>query len=812
MNWHTKNDWTGYSFDTRLYPFPDELFKSLEDDGLLVSLNLHDADGVNSWEEEFPALCAALGLNDSATAAVPFDMSDLPSQLGLEDVVLQPLERLGVDFWWIDWQQGERGYGASGLKMNPTIWTSHMRSTSRQRRGSTRRSMVLSRWGGLGGHRYQVGFSGDVKDLNWHTLAYQAYFSATAANVAYTWSHDICGPQQDQELYTRWFQFGTVSSVMRMHDRGMSAGSCADDPAGPSCVLVMPWLAETAAFQAMRAALLARARLVPVLYTALREAWDSGLGAVRPMYLEYPEEQIAYLQGLGLPQFFFGGFDLLVSPVMRPADPETGLALVSLWVPPGTWVERATGLVRTGKSSGAAAAGATAAESVGVGVHAPQCPAASRAGISVDCAVSWPFDKEACLERGCCWDPEAAGRALGDTLAAPPCFLGHEAAALVAQKEADLGEVPTLVKAGAIVPELDLDPGGGRAELVGAAGKPYERLVLSCFVSGVSGGVGRFYEDDGTSTAYAATSLELGAFTWTNVKWTYDPDLGTFTVVVGAVEGGAFEGRPDARAYRVKLVNAPPPASLHLTKGGSQAHSPERVPWRRQAKRRPPFGAAEGEPSWHYDGAEATLTICLPPLPTSEPVTLVVAALFPDQAVQVQRAAAQVTAALKAREASVWAKNSSTRKLRAAAAKPAARPPLERAAAERSVGAAKQAADALLSGVRGAFRRAALAKLVLNEARLCPGEVTGQQSSGALQTLAATPARLSRAAALDPAAAGDVAGDGSAAFWELVAGLPGMVMAARREVADINATSESAWRVKHATALLRVAYDDLLLT
>ena len=42
MNWHTKNDWTGYSFDTRLYPFPDELFKSLEDDGLLVSLNLHD--------------------------------------------------------------------------------------------------------------------------------------------------------------------------------------------------------------------------------------------------------------------------------------------------------------------------------------------------------------------------------------------------------------------------------------------------------------------------------------------------------------------------------------------------------------------------------------------------------------------------------------------------------------------------------------------------------------------------------------------------------------------------------------------------
>ena len=30
------------------------------------------------------------------------------------------------------------------------------------RRGDDRRSMVLARWGGLGNHRYQVGFSGDV--------------------------------------------------------------------------------------------------------------------------------------------------------------------------------------------------------------------------------------------------------------------------------------------------------------------------------------------------------------------------------------------------------------------------------------------------------------------------------------------------------------------------------------------------------------------------------------------------------------------------------------------------------------------------
>ena len=56
-------------------------------------------------------------------------------------------------------------------------------------RGSDERAMVLARWGGLGGHRYQVGFSGDVKDVNWDTLRYQPYFSTTAANVMANTTH-----------------------------------------------------------------------------------------------------------------------------------------------------------------------------------------------------------------------------------------------------------------------------------------------------------------------------------------------------------------------------------------------------------------------------------------------------------------------------------------------------------------------------------------------------------------------------------------------------------------------------------------------
>jgi len=262
MNWHTKDDWTGYSFDPRLYPEVRDMFEDLHAYGLTTAGNIHDADGVGSWETQFDAMCTDLRLN-SSIAKVPFDIAKQDAQLALEDDVMQALEDIGFDFWWIDWQQGELTHGAKSYKMNPTIWTAHMRSTDKQRRGSDDRGMVLSRWGGLGGHRYQVGFSGDVKDVNWQTLAFQPYFSATASNVGFGyWSHDITGPETDVELYTRWFQWGAYSSIMRMHDRGMSAGGCADnDP--PTCSLVQPWKADNTHFVAMRDALRGRSALLP---------------------------------------------------------------------------------------------------------------------------------------------------------------------------------------------------------------------------------------------------------------------------------------------------------------------------------------------------------------------------------------------------------------------------------------------------------------------------------------------------------------------------------------------------------------------
>jgi alpha-glucosidase (family GH31 glycosyl hydrolase) len=78
-------------------------------------------------------------------------------------------------------------------------------------------SFVFS-WGGLGNHRYPIGFSGDTF-VRWSALAFQPHFTATAANVAYGWwSHDIGGhmfKDGTPELYLRWVQFGVFSPIFR---------------------------------------------------------------------------------------------------------------------------------------------------------------------------------------------------------------------------------------------------------------------------------------------------------------------------------------------------------------------------------------------------------------------------------------------------------------------------------------------------------------------------------------------------------------------------------------------------------------------
>ena len=98
--------WTGYSWERELFPDPEAFLAELHRRGLRVTLNVHPADGVRAFEDAYPAMAEALGRDPGGEEPIAFDITDRAFLEAYFEVLHHPLEAQGVDFWWIDWQQG----------------------------------------------------------------------------------------------------------------------------------------------------------------------------------------------------------------------------------------------------------------------------------------------------------------------------------------------------------------------------------------------------------------------------------------------------------------------------------------------------------------------------------------------------------------------------------------------------------------------------------------------------------------------------------------------------------------------------------
>ena len=321
---HSKG-WSGYTWDSTLFPDPTDFLTELHDQGLKVTLNLHPASGVQPWEAAYPEFARKMGMDPASGKYVPFDLTNRTFALNYMDLLHHPLERQGVDFWWLDWQQEGKTQVAG---VNPTWWLNYIHFTDQEHEG--KRPLLFHRWGGLGNHRYQIGFSGDTVSV-WESLAFQPWFTATAANVGYAyWSHDIGGHMPgkvDPELYARWIQFGVFSPILRTHTT--------KNPEAERRV----WAYPEPFSDVMRSAFQLRYAMQPYLYTEARRTYDTGVAFDRPLYYDYPEASEAYT---AKNEYMFGD-NLLVAPVTSPADGQTGLSTEHVWLPKGEWIEWSTG-------------------------------------------------------------------------------------------------------------------------------------------------------------------------------------------------------------------------------------------------------------------------------------------------------------------------------------------------------------------------------------------------------------------------------------------------------------------------------------
>lgn len=318
------NGWTGYSWNEDYFPDYKRFLAALHKENYHVTLNLHPSLGVRWWETPYRRMATAMGIDPEEGRVIPFEIENPVFLNAYFRELHKPYEADGVDFWWIDWQQGT----TSGLAGLDPLWSLNHYHYLDNALNHTH-GLILSRYCDYGAHRYPLGFSGDTY-MSWKTLDYIVYFTVTASNIGYTWwSHDIGGHmlgKKESELFVRFVQFGVFSPVNRLHcSNGLSMDKT-------------PWVYPNGAGQIVADWLRLRHALIPFLYSAAYRTHTEGAALVEPMYYEYPQEENAYRMKN---QYLFGG-SLLVAPVTKKSVFQ-GMAATDVWIPKGMWTDFFTG-------------------------------------------------------------------------------------------------------------------------------------------------------------------------------------------------------------------------------------------------------------------------------------------------------------------------------------------------------------------------------------------------------------------------------------------------------------------------------------
>lgn len=320
--------WTGYSWNKHLFPDYKAFLKKIQEKNLKITLNLHPADGVRYFEDCYEDMAKAMGIDPATKQRIPFDVTSDEFINNYFRILHKPYEHDGVYFWWMDWQQGTK----TALAGLDPLWSlNHYHYLDN---GLEHEPLLLSRYCGVGSHRYPLGFSGDTI-MAWESLDYIPYFTLTASNVGYTWwSHDIGAHfrgYKDDELYCRYVQFGVFSPINRLH--------CVKQEIDTK----EPWSYSNGTCEIAERFLRLRHRMLPYLYSASIKNHKLGLSLVEPMYYEYPEAPEAYRFKN---QYMFGG-ELLVAPITKKMGKDKCVAH-KVWFPEGVWTDIFTGDVYEG--------------------------------------------------------------------------------------------------------------------------------------------------------------------------------------------------------------------------------------------------------------------------------------------------------------------------------------------------------------------------------------------------------------------------------------------------------------------------------
>lgn len=313
------NGWTGYSWNKKLFPNYKKFLKQLHDMNLKVTLNLHPAEGVRWFEDCYEKFALSMGLNPKDEKRIEFDFTNTQFINSYFSIIHKPYERDGVDFWWIDWQQGDK----SKIPGLDPLWAlNHYHFLDHAK--NHRNGLILSRYAGIGSHRYSLGFSGDTY-ITWDTLNFLPYFTSNATNVGFTnWSHDIGGHQcgeMDFELYVRLVQLGVFSPILRLHCQTTEI------------MTKEPWLYKNGAGHIALDFFRLRHKMIPLLYTMSYRNHYYFEPLIMPLYYEVND-----IRSFEYKNEYIFAKDMIVIPITSKLD-ESGIAKTKGYLPKGRYVD-----------------------------------------------------------------------------------------------------------------------------------------------------------------------------------------------------------------------------------------------------------------------------------------------------------------------------------------------------------------------------------------------------------------------------------------------------------------------------------------
>lgn len=309
--------WTGYDWNSKLFPDPAAFASAMHQKGIHIALNDHPHDGIRPSESCYDSFMGSLGVaKDSLLLFSPHDKDYMTSFFRFAH---DPSTAMGVDFWWLDWQQNHIFPKVRGCQSTTLQWLNELYWRNSSKNGL--RGCTFSRWAGWGDHRHPVQFSGDAH-ITWPMLRFEIKLSSYGSgDGCYYWVHDIGGfkGEPDPELNVRWTQFGALSAALRIH----STKSASLDR--------RPWLGSETETQALRKAYRLRAALMPYVYSSVHQVSQSMVPLNRPLFVEYP----LCPQAFECEQEYLFGDLLLCAPICTPGQGENKVAQREVWFPEG---------------------------------------------------------------------------------------------------------------------------------------------------------------------------------------------------------------------------------------------------------------------------------------------------------------------------------------------------------------------------------------------------------------------------------------------------------------------------------------------